>query len=220
MSAAIRRILAAVLLLILIPVSAPALTGQNISIFETYYKEDVTYINNTIGRHLLPKDLIELDLDDTGHMQYFYYDNELQVTVVADEEGIIESCEIRLLYPEGAVQGNSLYMDFVTASYHSLAYIMAMHISAEVSSRFLLADEIAKELEKNLGAYKRQLGAYSISCVKVVGEGAVFTFTNNGLAAQTTAEPTGETLDETTTPEGQQEAPPEINEEDQGANLG
>lgn len=219
MGSAIRRLLAAVLLLLLIPASAPALTGQSISTFETYYKDDIAYINENTGRHLLPKDLAELDIEGSGRTQYYYYDDALRVTIVADEQGIIESCEIRLLIPEGTSYGNSLHRDFITAGYHSYALIMAMHVSVEPASRYLLVQEISTALEDNFGSYERQLGSYSISCTRVIGEGAVFTFTNNGLAAQTTAEPDGEPLDETTT-DTQQEVPAEIQEEDQGANLG
>ncbi len=203
-----RRILAAALALLLLPATALALTGQSISAYQTYYKENVTYLNDIAGRHMLPKDLSVLELDEGGRTQYAYTDSILQVTLTADEAGIIETCEIRLLYPEGAVEGNSLYMDYVAASYQSIAFLMAMHVSAEASGRFLLADEIKTEMAKNNGAYDRQLGSYSISCVKVVGQGAVFTFTNNGLApAQTQAPADGE-------------EPPAVTEGDEGANVG
>jgi hypothetical protein len=183
-----KRIAAWSLLLWWLPAGALALTGQSVSTFETYYKDDITYLNDASGRHMLPKDLTALDLGDNGRTQYSYSDNVLQVTVAADAAGIIESCEIRLLYPEGAAEGNSLYLDFVTANYHSLAFLMAMHVSSEVSSRFLLVQEIATAMEQNSGTYDRQLGSYSVSCIKVTGEGAVFTFTNNGLQTAQPAE--------------------------------
>jgi len=182
------RLIAWALLLCWLPAGALALTGQSVSTLQTYYKEDITYLNDLTGRHLLPKDLTELNLNDNGRTQYSYYDSVLQVTIAADATGIIESCEIRLLYPEGAAEGNSLYLDYATASYHSLAFIMAMHVSSEVSSRFLLVQEIASAMEENNGTYDRQLGSYSVSCIKVVGEGAVFTFTNNGLKTTQTEE--------------------------------
>ena len=211
------RITAALLLLALLPACASALTGQSISVFETYYREDINYINNAVGRHLLPKDLAVLDLQDNGRTQYYYYDDALHITVTTDREGIIETCEIRLLYPEGAAPGNSLELDYYTASYHSLAYIMAMHMSTEVSGRFLLVEEIRSALEKNHGAYERSLGSYAISCVSVNGEGAVFTFTNNGLTPSQAVETTEETDGEAADP---QQEPPAVIEEDEGANLG
>lgn len=203
-----RVFLAALALMLLTPAIALALTGQSISAYQTYYKENVAYINGIAGRHMLPKELTALELDEGGRVQYAYADGVLQVTLATDAAGIIETCEIRLLYPEGAAEGNSLYMDYVAASYQSIAFIMAMHVSPEASGRFLLADEIKTEMERNNGAYDRQLGSYSISCVKAIGQGAVFTFTNNGLApAQTQAPADGE--EPTAVPDG-----------DEGANVG
>jgi len=200
--------LAALLLFLWLPAAALAMTGQSIANYQTYYQEDITYINGSAGRHMLPKDLDILDLDESGRRQYSYSDDTLHVTITADPMGIIETCEIRLLYPEGAAEGNSLYMDYVASNYQSIAFLMAMHVSAEASSRFLLADEIRAALQDNHGVYNRQLGSYAISCVSVIGEGAVFTFTNNGL-----------TPAETETPAGGEETPA-VTEEDEGANVG
>ena len=183
------RLAAALLLIVWFPAGAFALTGQSYSTFETYYKEDISYINENTGRHLLPRDLSELDLEDNGRVQYSYYDDALHVTIAVDAAGIIESCEIRLLISESMVYGNSLYLDFITAGYHSYAFIMAMHVSAESSSRYLLVEEISEMLEENAGFYERQLGSYTVTCTRVIGEGAVFTFTNNGLEPATTDEP-------------------------------
>ena len=175
-----RRILAALCLLVCLPAGALALTGQNISTFQAYYKENVTFLNENTGRHMLPVALETLELDN-GRTQYSSYSDTLHVTIQADTDGTIETCEIRLLVPQGAQPGNSLYLDYVTANYHSLAFIMAMHVSETPESRYLLVDEIRKALSDNHGAYERQLNSYTISCVSVVGEGAVFTFFNNGL---------------------------------------
>ncbi|HPJ01422.1 MAG TPA: hypothetical protein PKU80_01090 [Candidatus Limiplasma sp.] len=177
----IRRLFAFALLLLWLPAGALALTGQTFSTFQTYYRENVSFINDNEGRHMLPIELSMADLNDNGRKQYSVYSVALNVTVTVDGEGIIETCEIRLIYPEGAQQGNSLYLDYVTAQYHSLAFIMAMHVSPTPDSRYFLADEIRNELRNNFGAYERQLGSYTISCVSVAGEGAVFTFTNNSL---------------------------------------
>ena len=147
----------------------------------TYYKENVSFINENTGRHMLPIELEVTDLGDAGRKQYSVYSDALNVTVAADSAGIIETCEIRLLYPEGAQQGNSLYLDYTAANYHSIAFIMAMHVSPAPESRFYLAEELRHELQVNFGAYQRQLGAYTISCISVAGEGVVFTFSNNGL---------------------------------------
>ncbi len=211
MSTLRRRFLPILLLVVWLPAGALALTGQTYSTFETYYKEDVSFINANTGRHMLPRDLSRMDLSDSGRVQYTYYDEALNVTIAVDAAGIIETCEIRLLIPEGMVYGNSLYLDFVNAGYHSYAFIMAMHMSSEVSGRYLLVQEISRALEDNSGFYERQLGSYTVTCTRVIGEGAVFTFTNNGLAPAATDAPSGEP-----TPE---EAPAEITE-DEAANYG
>ncbi|MBE0601446.1 MAG: hypothetical protein IH607_06625 [Firmicutes bacterium] len=196
----IRRGLAFLFLLLWLPAGALALTGQNISTFLTYYKEDVTYINENQDRHMLPIEFETTDLKDGGRIQYSVRSDALNVTITADGDGIIESCEIRLLYPEGAQPGNSLYLDYATAQFHSLALIMAMHVSTDPASRIYLAVEIRDNLIANQGVYDRQLGSYTINCIRVVGEGAVYMFTNDGLspAVEEPADggPTPEPLDD------------------------
>ncbi|MBN1777348.1 MAG: hypothetical protein JW811_04425 [Clostridiales bacterium] len=198
-----RRGAALLLLLLWLPAGALALTGQSMSTFLAYYKENISYINKQQNRHLLP---IEPEILDLGNSrkQYSSYSDTLHVTIKADAAGIIESCEIRLLYPEGAQAGNSLYLDYDKASFHCVAFIMAMHVSTDPESRAYLAGEIKNNLIKNYGVYERQLGSYTINCISVNGEGAVFTFTNDGLS---TANPA----------DGQ---PAEPIEEDEEANYG
>lgn len=181
MKRSMKRLVAVIVMLLWLPAGALALTGQTISTFLTYYKEDVSFINENTGRHLLPADLDIIDLNDNGRQQYTTSSDALYVTVTVNAAGIIESCDIRLLIPEGMVYGNSLHRDFITAGYHSYAFIMAMHVSAEPASRYLLVEEISTALEDNFGAYERKLGAYTITCTRVAGEGAVFLFTNSGL---------------------------------------
>jgi hypothetical protein len=206
-----RRFLAALLVIFWLPAGALALTGQNMPTFETYYKDNISYINSNTGRHMLPLTLETLDLSDNGRMQYSTYSDALHVTITADAAGIVETCDIRLLVLEGMVLGNSLYQDFTTAGYHSYAFIMAMHVSAEPSSRYLLVQEISTALKDNFGFYERQLGAYTITCTRVIGEGAVFTFTNNGLAPAQTGEPADE---------ADEQDVPTVIDEDEGANIG
>lgn len=209
-----RRLAAAALLLLWLPAGALALTGQSFSTFQTYYREDISFINDVEGRHQLPIELETLDLNDNGRTQYQSYSDALNVTIAVDAAGIIERCEIRLLFPKGAAEGNSLYLDYIAANYQSIAFIMSMNTASTPDSRFLLAKEIRSALEDNFGAYERQLGSYTISCVSVVGEGAVFTFTNNGLAPAATEEPAGADA-----PADEQNTPTEINE-DEAANYG
>ena len=175
-----RRFFAALCIALLLPAAALALTGQNISTYLAYYKDDVAFLNENTGRHLLPVTLEELPLDN-GRTQYSSYSETLHVTIRTDAEGTIETCEIRLLIPEGMEYGNSLHRDFITAGYHSYAFIMAMHASAEPSSRYLLVQEISAALEDNFGYYERQLASYTVTCTRVIGEGAVFIFSNNGI---------------------------------------
>lgn len=195
-----RRAFALLFLLLWLPQGALALTGQTIATFLTYYRENVSFINENTQRHLLPIELSETDLRDGSRKQYSVSSAALQVTVAVNGEGIIESCEIRLLYPEGAAQGNSLHLEYATANYHSLAFIMAMHAASTPESRYYLVDEIRNALIDNHGVYERQLGSYSIACIGVAGEGAVFTFTNDGLSpAQSEpadGEPTPETIED------------------------
>ncbi len=196
----VRRIVALLLLVCLLPAGALALSGQTMATFTSYYRDNVAFINSVTERHMLPIELEESSYGTDGHMQYAIQSDALHVTVITDGSGIIESCEIRLLFPQGAVEGNSLYLDYVSAQYHSIAFIMSMHVSPDPESRLLLAEEIKNGMLDNFGAYERQLGAYTIQCIGVPGEGAVYTFTNTSLVpAQdepSDGDPTPEPLDD------------------------
>ena len=195
----IRRLFAFAFLLLWLPAGALALTGQSISTFITYYKENIEYINDQQDRHLLP---LELDIanQDNGGKQYSSNSDLLMVTVNTDASDVITSCELRLTYPKGAQPGNSLALDYDRANFHFVALTMAMHVAKDAISRAYLVAEILDNLTINHGIYERQYGSYTISCVSVAGEGAVFTFTNNSLTPALDdpweGEPTPEPLDD------------------------
>lgn len=181
-----KRIVIAVLALwLMLPACAFALTGQSYTAFETLYKANVSFINENVGRHLLPMVLSQRASDQKdGRVVYELFGDVLTVTVTVDAQDIIEDCEVHLIKPAGMEYGNSVYNDFAISGYHSYAFLMAMSSDAEPADRYALVTDIEKGLTDNNGTYVRQLGAYTVTCTLDLNQGGVFHFQNNGVMTQ------------------------------------
>ena len=184
--------------------SAATISGRGYEDFEASYADNLTFINENTGRHLLPLVLAKGDANaDGGHRMYELLGDVLRVSIRLDQSNqIIETCEIVLTAPAGMSYGTSEYNDFVTSGYHSYALLMAMHTAADPAVRYGLVTAVNDGLLAGEGNYTTQVGVYTLTCTRADNV-ATLTFENT-LAA--TPEPQA-------TPDGADEMP-----EDEGGN--
>ncbi len=188
----------------LIGAQAATISGRGYEDFEVSYADNLNFINENTGRHLLPLVLAKGDANaDGGHRMYELLGDVLRVSIRLDQSNqVIERCEIVLTAPAGMSYGTSEYNDFVTSGYHSYALLMAMHTAADPAVRYGLVTAVNDGLLAGEGAYATQVGVYSLTCARAENV-ATLTFENT-LAA--TPEPEA-------TPDGAEAAP-----EDEGNN--
>ena len=180
-----KRMLTALLLLLLTPAFALALTGQSYTTFDAYYRENITFINDNDNRHLLPMVLSQSASGDRdGRTLYELIGDVLSVTVTADSAGVVEECEIRLTAPQGLAYGTTLYNDFAISGYHSYAFLMAMDVNEDPATRYALVTDVVEGMRAQEGSYTRQLGAYTLTCSRE-NTTAVLAFRNNGVPVET-----------------------------------
>ena len=117
----------------LIGAQAATISGRGYEDFEASYADNLDFINENTGRHLLPLVLAKGDANtDGGHRMYELLGDVLRVSIRLDQSNqVIERCEIVLTAPAGMSYGTSEYNDFVTSGYHSYALLMAMHTAAD-----------------------------------------------------------------------------------------
>ena len=177
--------LACALCLCLTPLSALALTGQSFDTFEQYYGENITFINENDNRHLMAM-VIAKSTSETqeNHYEYKLTGDVLNLTVVTDSSGVIESCLITVTAPSGMEYGNAIYNDFAISGYHSYALLMAMDASADPQTRYTLVSNVVEGMRTNNGDYTQQVGVYTLTCERV-NNVAILEFRNNGVAEPT-----------------------------------
>lgn len=192
-----------------------SVSGQPFVVFETYYKDDLVFINENANRHLLPL-VIASHASEVGDGRMFYeiLGDVLSMTIRTDPSGtVIERCEIILTAPAGMEIGNAVYNDFAISGYHSYALLMAMDISPDAYSRYAMVTAVEEGLKRGGGAYAAQVGVYGLNCqsengtVTIVFDSAISGPLLPGAEAGT--------------PDGSQETPAPIEmPEDEGAGLG
>lgn len=164
-----RKLLLALLLCSLL---TPALAddfGQSYDLFEEYYAQSITFINDNTGRHLLPHTPAR-DFDKLGNRFYIYAGGALRAEVYLDDlASQIARCCITLTAPANMQYGDNLYRDFITAGYHSYALIMAMHDSADPAERYALVEAVNSGLAANGGVFETEVGDYRLTCTSQNG---------------------------------------------------
>lgn len=171
------------LLLCLARPAAASISGRGYEDFEACYADNLSFINDNTGRHLLPLVLAKGDANaDGGHRMYQLIGDVLSVSIRLDQTNeIIERCQIVLTAPAGMSYGTAEYNDFATSGYHSYALLMAMHTAADPAVRYGLVTAVNEGLAAGEGSYSTQVGVYSLQCTQ---EGNVATITfENTLAA-------------------------------------
>jgi len=162
---------------------AATISGRGYEDFELCYADNLDFINQNTGRHLLPLVLAKGEANaDGGHRMYELLGDVLRVTIRLDQSNqIIERCEIVLTAPAGMSYGTSEYNDFVTSGYHSYALLMAMHTAADPAVRYGLVTAVNDGLLAGDGTYATQVGVYTLNCTRADNV-ATLTFENT-LAA-------------------------------------
>ena len=204
------------LLCLLLPLSAAGdvVSGQSYQTFETYYKDDLIFINENANRHLLPL-VIASSASEVGDGRKFYQilGDVLSMTIRTDPSGeIIERCEITLTAPAGMELGNAVYNDFAISGYHSYALLMAMDVSASAYDRYAMVGMVEDGLKQGGGTFAAQVGVYGLRCQNQ--NGAVTIVFDNALSTPVTIIDVSPSDQATPTP-GPLDAP-----EDEGAGMG
>lgn len=138
--------------------------GQNYGLFQDLYAENVVFINDNTGRHLLPHSLTAT-FDAEGQRIYVIASGALYAEIYLDDMASqIARCQITLKAPENMSYGDSRHADFTVSGYHSYALIMAMHGGSTAAERYRLVDEINSGLAANGGVYETQVGDYRLTC--------------------------------------------------------
>lgn len=190
-----RKTLATCLILALLTALVPAaladaISGRGYEDFEACYADNLTFINENTGRHLLPLVLAKGEAnEDGGHRNYELYGGNLNVSIRLDQSNkVIEMCRITLTAPAGMAYGTAEYNDFTTLGYHSYALLMAMHTAADPAVRYGLVTAVNDGLAAGAGTYAAQVGAYNLLCTTVEGV-ATITFEHATAAGTEATEP-------------------------------
>ena len=154
--------------------------GQSYDRFQTLYAENVAFINQNTGRHLLPLNLTGT-FNSEGERIYVLISGALDVEIQLDDLAQqIAYCRITLTAPAGMSYGDSQYNDFTASGYHSYALLMAMSKASTAYERYALVEEVNGGLSAHAGAYETQVGDYALTCTSHNGT-AVMLFENELL---------------------------------------
>ncbi len=138
--------------------------GQSYDLFQDLYAENILFINQNTGRHLLAQSF-RADFDAEGDRIYVLESGALAVEIKLDDlASQIAYCRITLTAPANMHYGDSQHNEFVVSGYHSYALQMAMHPSADPVQRYALVQEVEAGLANGNGAYETQVGDYQLTC--------------------------------------------------------
>ena len=168
-----RRLLCVLLMALLVcPAALAEDFGQTYDAFVASYAENITALNQSTGRMLLPHSL-QRDYDLNSKRFYRINSGSLAVEIHMDEAGqVISRCQIVLSAPDG----DSRYADFTVSAYHSYALIMAMDKSASAYERYKLVEQVESGMALS-DTYGATVGDYRLTCTRV-GQTATFLFEN------------------------------------------
>lgn len=174
-----------VLLAALLPICAKAAlpSGQTYDTFLKFYRDDIQFINQNAGRHLIPLSIAARGGDaEDGRMVYELMGDTLGVYIQTDGTSqVIETAVISITAPAGIAYGNALFHDFAISGYQSYALLMAMHAAENSVDRFALVSDVEAGLAE-ADTYTRQVGVYTLNCVRE-DKTVIFSFVNSRLAA-------------------------------------
>lgn len=191
-----RKLMGLILALILLTGLANAEDfGRSYREFNALYAENIVFINENTGRHLLPHTPVR-EYDSQSRRLYRISGGALNTVIYLDElDQQIASCQITLTAPANMRYGDATYNNFTTAGYHSYAILMAMDPGATAAQRYQLVERINQGLLANEGSFETQVGDYRVTCESFEGV-AVMLFENELLMPKPTPEPEIEEIPE------------------------
>lgn len=158
---------------------AETVTGLFYDDFLSKYAENLDFINDNAGRHLLP--LIPAKRDagwNDGRLYYEIFGDVLTLTIRTDSTGkVIEYCSISLTAPADMSYGSTIHRDFTTSGYQSYGMLMAMAAGQTAYDRYSLVTEVESGLAAS-GVFYKQIGVYQLEAVSLDGT-VIMTFTNS-----------------------------------------
>lgn len=167
-------------LCLLLSAAAAEDIGQSYRSFTALYAENIVFINENTGRHLLPHTAAR-EYDSQSRRLYRISGGALDAVIYLDDyDEQIASCQITLTAPANMRYGDSTYNDFTTAGYHSYALIMSMSAAETAQERYALVTQINEGLAANGGAFQTQVGDYRVTCTSADAQ-AVILFENELL---------------------------------------
>jgi len=150
--------------------------GQTYDAFVDSYAENITAINQSSGRMLLPHST-QRDYDSESRRFYRINGGSLAAEIHMDDSGkIIRTCQIILSAPEGMRYGSKQHSDFTVAAYHSYALLMAMDKSPTAYERYALVQRTEEALAQ-ADTWETSVGDYRLTCTRV-GQTVTFLFEN------------------------------------------
>lgn len=163
-----KKLLCCLLCLLMAGTACAGEFGQSYELFESYYAENILFINANTGRHLLPHTATR-DYDNNGRRIYRYTGGALSAEVHLDDLAeMIAMCQITLTAPSHMPYGSPAHNDFNTAGYHSYALLMAMSTAPTALERYALVTEVNAALA--LGEpYQTNVGDYKLNCTSENG---------------------------------------------------
>lgn len=180
-----RKLLCILLLLCLLAGMAVAESiGRSYEDFESLYGDNILFINENTGRHLLPLSFSR-DYDSAGKRLYRLLSGALDVEIHLDDTAQqIATCRITLTAPANMQYNSSQHHDFATSGYHCYALMMAMAEGASACDRYALVAEVTAGLDAaSDGLYQTQAGDYRLSCTRTENA-ATMLFENQLLAEE------------------------------------
>lgn len=191
-----------------------AYTGQSLEVFMNQYSEDVYFINDNTGYHLMPLIISKQGSGaDDGRVVFSLKSDQLTVFGTTGRDGsTIDRCAITLTAPADMTVGDAVYNDFVLSAYHCYALLMAMEGSAQPAERYAVVDLIEQAIADGGGTGAVQRGVYALTGEKT-DTTVVLTFENTRAIPDETKPPADDAPADATP------APDEGSDGDEGAGL-
>lgn len=172
-----RKLICILLCLLLCPLAQAEDFGQSYKAFVASYAENIIFINDNTGRHLLPH-TPSRDYDTQGKRLYRIQNGALNVEIRLDDlDEQIASCQITLTAPSNMRYGDAAHNNFSISGYHSYALLMSIVKAETAYERYALVTQVNEGLAAGGGACQLQVGDYQLTCTSQNGS-AVLLFEN------------------------------------------